>query len=55
MKTFIISWINAINSKVFITIPAKTMQDAIRLFLMRRVASGINDAVSFNVTKMQEN
>jgi hypothetical protein len=55
MKTFIISWVSEFNSKVFITIPAKTMQDAIRLFLMKRVSSGINEAVSFNVKKLQEN
>lgn len=55
MKTFLITWISELNSKVFVTIPAQSMQAAIRLFLMRRDALGLNDAVCFNITKMSQN
>lgn len=55
MKTFIITYVTELGTRVKEKVEAQSMQSAIRVFLTHRVAKGLDEAVAFNVLKLQVN
>ena len=55
MKTFIITYVLESGARVKQRIDATSMQAAIRVFLLKKTASGLTDAVTFNILKLQVN
>ncbi len=55
MKTFIITYVTELGTRVKERIDAVSMQVAIRIYLQRQSAKGLDEAVSFNIIKLQVN
>lgn len=55
MKTFIITYVLESGARVKQRIDATSMQAAIRVFLSKKTASGLTDAITFNILKLQAN